>query len=751
MWICSIKDTRAAKSKFCSLKVEKPAVPWDSPVFFLYSQRIKTLAMKKLLPLAILVLAFLPSCLRKGDDSLPKTTFQSSQPYRGTIDTQADAVMVYGVHNLEERLASWRERGYRTDFMTGIAWGGYRDYFHGDWDGSIHMEDGQMEASGDTIWHGRHTPYIVPSLKYLEYFKKEVLKPVIDAGVEAIYLEEPEFWARAGYSESFKKEWELYYGSPWQDQASSPEATYLSNKLKYHLYYRALEEAFSYAKEYGKSLGKDIKCYVPTHSLLNYSMWEIVSPEASLASMDCVDGYIAQVWTGTSRSPDFYRGLKRERVFETAFLEYACMISMTEPTGRDIWLLTDPIEDAVRDWKDYHRNYHATFTAQLLFPSVNRYEIMPWPARIYEREYPVAPGSKERSRIPSFYATMMGIMIDALQQMPKSSNKVDGSHGISVLMGNSLMFQGFPKHNGYDDPQMSNFFGLAMPVLKSGIPVGITHIENLAYPKSLKDTKVLLMTYSNMKPLEMDAHTALADWVNSGGEIIYVGRDDDPFQNVPEWWNSGTYAFRTPSEHLFSLLGIAPDAPEAAYPCGKGWLTVIRKDPKEFAMAENGPEQLLTAVERHFGPLEKKNYLLLERGPYDIVAVMDESVSDKPLQMEGKYIDLYDPALPVYDGIQIAPGTQKLLYNLDRRPLGAKILAQAARSFNVKSKRKSLSYTSKGPDGVLNRSRISLPKEPAQVICSSNEAKWEWDEASRTLLLEFPNAPNGVEVQIKWD
>ena len=168
-------------------------------------------------------------------------------------------------------------------------------------------------------------------------------------------------------------------------------------------------------------------------------------------------------------------------------------------------------------------------------------------------------------------------------------------------------------------------------------------------------------------------------------------------------------------------------------------------------MAENGPEQLLTAVERHFGPLEKKNYLLLERGPYDIVAVMDESVSDKPLQMEGKYIDLYDPALPVYDGIQIAPGTQKLLYNLDRRPRGAKILAQAARSFNVKSKRKSLSYTSIGPDGVLNRSRISLPKEPAQVICSSNEAKWEWDEASRTLLLEFPNAPNGVEVQIKWD
>ena len=62
----------------------------------------------------------------------------------------------------------------------------------------------------------------------------------------------------------------------------------MSSKLKYHLYYRALDEAFTYAKEYGRSKGLDIKCYVPTHSLLNYSQWQIVSPEASLASLPCV-------------------------------------------------------------------------------------------------------------------------------------------------------------------------------------------------------------------------------------------------------------------------------------------------------------------------------------------------------------------------------------------------------------------------------------------------------------------------------
>ena len=31
--------------------------------------------------------------------------------------------------------------------------------------------------------------------------------------------------------------------------------------------------------------GLDVKCYVPTHSLINYTSWQIVSPEASLASL----------------------------------------------------------------------------------------------------------------------------------------------------------------------------------------------------------------------------------------------------------------------------------------------------------------------------------------------------------------------------------------------------------------------------------------------------------------------------------
>lgn len=378
---------------------------------------------------------------------------------------------------------------------------------------------------------------------------------MIDAGITDIYLEEPEFWMRGGYSNAFKEEWMNYYGTPWQDQQGSPDVTYLSNKLKYWLYYRALDEIFSYAKEYGKSKGLEVKCYVPTHSLINYTSWQIVSPEASLASLDCVDGYIAQVWTGTSREPNYFKGVRKERVFENAFLEYGCMKSMTAPLGRKMYFLTDPIEDRAKDWTDYKINYQATFAAQLMYSDVDTYEVMPWPDRIYQGLYDIA-GTDKKQRIPRDYSTQMQIMINTLNDIKVSDCAVSGTHGIGVLMANSMMFQRFPNHDGYDDPSFSSFYGQTLPLMKDGIPVEIVHMENLPFKQTLADVKVLIMSYSNMKPMEERYHQMLVDWVKNGGALIYCGEDIDPYQQVPEWWNKSPYVYHSPSEHLFELAGL---------------------------------------------------------------------------------------------------------------------------------------------------------------------------------------------------
>ena len=362
---------------------------------------------------AFCLFTLLTGCVEKQEtEQTAKTIFQTSGPWKPLTDVRADAALVYGTVDrpglsFEQRLQSWRDKGYQTQFMTGVAWGEYQDYFLGKWDGdTTHLREGQRDKDGNEIAHGHLIPYIVPTESFIRYMQETQIKRVIDAGITSIYLEEPEFWARGGYSEAFKDEWEKYYGFAWRPQHESPENTYLSNKLKYFLYYNALDKIFTYAKEYGRSKGLDVKCYVPTHSLVNYTSWQIVSPEASLASLDCVDGYIAQVWTGTSREPNYYKGVLRERVFENAYLEYGSMKSMTAPLNREMYFLTDPIEDRAKDWLDYKINYQATFAAQLMFPDVDTYEVMPWPDRIYEGLYRVA-GTDRKERIPRAYSTQM--------------------------------------------------------------------------------------------------------------------------------------------------------------------------------------------------------------------------------------------------------------------------------------------------------------------------------------------------------
>ncbi len=687
-----------------------------------------------------------------------KTTFQTAGQWKPATDVRADVVMVYGANDrpgmtFRERVESWRRRGYTTHFMTGIAWGDYQDYFQGQGDGQTHMDEGQVRMNGEMVMHGAGVPYIVPTENYLKYFKEHHIRPVIDAGIDAIFLEEPEFWAFSGYSESFKREWQAYYGFPWRPQHESAENTYLSNKLKYHLYYRALDEAFRYAKEYGRERGLNVRCYVPTHSLLSYAQILMISPEASLASLESCDGYIAQVWTGTSRVPNYFNGTSRERVFEAAFLEYGCMESMTRPTGRKMFFLTDPIEDRARDWEDYKRNYQATFTAQLLYPQIANYEVMPWPDRIYERLYFVSANSQEKALIPRFYSTQMQVMINALNDMPLASTKVSGSQGISVMMGNSLMFQRSPvKVQGYDDPQLSNFYGLALPLVKRGVPVSITHLENTGYVDTWKDTKVLLMTYSSMKPLDPSSHQHIADWVRRGGKLIYCGRDDDPYQSVLEWWNQQGNDYAAPSDHLFELMQMPRRPGEGSYRFGRGSVQIIRQDPKEFVLTAGGDAPLMEAVEQAYGRLEQKNSFYLERGPYVLGAVLDENVTgSEPMRIRGRYIDLFDPKLPCLDEKVVQPGEQTFLYDLKkvknrRRP---QVLAAASRQYDEERTRHTYAFTAKSPANTDNVMRILLPQEPKSVDADVSSQS-SWDETSHTLLLQFENRPDGVRVKIEW-
>ena len=95
--------------------------------------------------------------------------------------------------------STWLSR-YRDDRS---AWRRYAPYLRGDFDGKQHWDETQQEKSGKLILHGgREVPYIAPSLAYGSYLAHGV-EVDIDAGAESVYLEDLEFWARAGWSDSF--------------------------------------------------------------------------------------------------------------------------------------------------------------------------------------------------------------------------------------------------------------------------------------------------------------------------------------------------------------------------------------------------------------------------------------------------------------------------------------------------------------------------------------------------------------------
>jgi hypothetical protein len=391
------------------------------------------------------------------------------------------------------------------------------------------------------------------------------------------------------------------------------------------------------------------------------------------------------------------------------------------------------------------------------------YETMPWPERIYTRPYRLA-NSNERVLIPKYYSTQMQIMVNALNNIQVSANRVTGSNGIAVLMSNSLMFQRFPVHNGFEDPQFSNFYGQTLPLVKRGVPVKTVHMENLSYAATLKDVRVLIMSYSNMKPMSADVHKHLAEWVNKGGILIYCGRDDDPYQKVMEWWNTKDNRFATPSEHLFKQMKVLPVEKKTKYDVGKGKLYILRQNPKEFVMEQNADDSFMKVVKQAYqvdakaGDLLLKNNFYLKRGPYDIVSVMDESVTEDPFVINGPVIDLFDPKLPALSKKTVNPGQQGFLFNITRVKDKKKpqVLASASRIYNEERNDEKYSFVCKSPAKTRNSMRVLLPAAPKETIVVNDkgeklsDVESSWDEASGTLYLGFDNSPEGVRVAVTW-
>jgi hypothetical protein len=298
---------------------------------------------------------------------------------------------------------------------------------------------------------------------------------------------------------------------------------------------------------------------------------------------------------------------------------------------------------------------------------------------------------------------------------------------------------------------------LALPLLKRGVPVEPAQIESATTPGFLTRYKLLLLTYEGQKPPTPQFHSALANWVRAGGALVVVDNDRDPYNAVREWWNTAPYSYKTPRQHLFGELGIPEDA-TGIYKVGKGVVVSARQSPAALTYKTNGAaairalaHQAASAVNLQW---KETNALVLRRGPYLIAAGLGESIPNaKPYVLHGRFIDLFNPNLPILHQVAITPGRRFLLLDVDTMPAGTtpSVVAAACR---VREEHASAGNFTFLADGIADTEavvRVRTQRSPIRVIVAGKPLqKSNYEMTGDSLRLQFPNSAQSIPVEIDF-
>lgn len=659
----------------------------------------------------ILHLASARAAFAVAESAEPHTSFQTSRGWTPGITLPTDGAMVYSDDPATMR--SWADRGYAVWSMFGASWLSK--------DAEIvkkHPEIVQAQAGGVPFEMIPGRAWVVPTEPWREYIKEKIDR-LIANGTRAILPEEPEFFTSNGYSAAFKDEWRKFYGEPWRPPHSSVSNLWKANRLKGILFTEFFRDVFPHAK----SLDPNVLCIIPAHSNLNYAHWGIVSPHFAYASIPETDGFIAQVWTGTAKGALPVGGRLVSSVFDYSFLEYGYFAALAAGTRRQVWFLTDPVEDApgatwnqLRDW------YEETLTAALMHTSVNRYEVAPWPDRFLMNDK--LYGGPGGSAIPEDYATELMTVWAAQRELPAGGTLEGGSTEIAMLTADSLMWQrggGRDRFVGHTAPMLS--------LIRNGVFVRVLPAEKFAAQGySPEGVRLVVASFDAWKPENPEIVEGIAAWVENGGTLLFIGGTDE-FDSVEgAWWREK--GFETPADALVNrllpgdrrkaavlpekntageildtftkrrILRAAPDAPAGiaelaplhptlpitAYglpnakawlksgekpvvwraSCGKGTLIYAGFPGEYVANQEEGQALFLALVRAAAAAAPGMRYsesdlLIARRGTY----IVAHSVLGQH-KLEGRFANLLRPAEPVQDSFTIEEGKNAFLLDLDK-------------------------------------------------------------------------------------
>jgi len=306
---------------------------------------------------------------------------------------------------------------------------------------------------------------------------------------------------------------------------------------------------------------------------------------------------------------------------------------------------------------------------------------------------------------------------------------------------------------------MSCFYGVALPLVKAGIPLQPVQLEYAVQEGYLDRFRVLLLTYDGQKPPSSDVHDALARWVRNGGNLLYVGNGADPFHDVPEWWNDFGKNPAKACDDLFAKLGVIVSTEMDYRRVGRGSVGLVPERPIDLATDPSGADRLLAALDRmpvmKNRSYERRNSLVARRGPFIAAAAMDETPDERPLKIEGPLIELFDPEQPVVSSKVVLPGEQSLVYDLRwaaRQGIKAKVLTASSRIRLERSDKQQFSFAAHGPENYPATAVVMLPAEPETVAATPRQPlHWTWDSVNRLLRIHYVNTAQPVQFEIKWN
>lgn len=635
------------------------------------------------------------------------SVLQSQSSYASSHHVSVDGAFVFAdsPYKVESIMNSWKQqkKAYNLSFMTVINRCVFSDFetwcYENGYDETPPSDDIQMLSSGQ---HKSKTDgttmYMVPTERWIEFVWATIDIAMDMAEFEYVMPEEPDVFRDTGYSESFKREWEAYYGEPWQDQASSPEAMLKSQELKIYL----IERAYSIIGERVKEKNPDTKLCIATHSTPSYNTTgvKVASGTNTYLASGIFDAVDAQTWSDTIATNLTVNGATVKDFFVAGMLGYS---SYVDAAGdMPLYACTDSVGDGASKGlvkeEDYYPRYYAQTVTQLLQPEINRFNALCWPSRSFDAS-------------SANYKLVQQNTIAALNEAAgKSVTLSAGTPGITYLLSDSLSWQWDDK--GWSLSTHDAFLGVTYPLVADGIPLKIASMESLTSAEQLKDVTLLIVSFDCQKPQSEQVVDAIADWVLDGGTLLYVGGRDRYDEIESKWWAEyGSplqalldkleldVAVRAPkqggSDGELEWLGerstraVAETGLAAQYlpytavfrgsvdeimlldgeiigfqsEAGKGHITVFGTPSALYAQSEKGSKAMRALAELacESAPYKYDPTKLIWAKRGNVVAAHS---FERQSLLNGTYIDLFDPMLTVHDYYVLEPDQNALLYDV---------------------------------------------------------------------------------------